>query len=193
MSNKAKHRKFRRRRKVGSKRRQNRRKVRGKKKQDQLMSKEKPTVMVSGGFDPVHVGHIRMIREAAEYGDVIVIANSDDWLYRKKGFNFMDFSARYEILDAIKGVKLVDSVDDSDGTVCKAIRHHRPTYFANGGDRRRDNTPEVMLCKELGVELLWDIGGSEKFPSAPTASSRREVKVPPNRIKTKHSERQKFY
>ena len=76
-----------------------------------------PTVMVSGGFDPVHAGHIRMIRDAANFGDVIVIANSDQWLYRKKGFVFMDFQQRAEILNAIKGVILVDSVDDTDGTV----------------------------------------------------------------------------
>ena len=155
------------------------------------MSEEKtPTVMVSGGFDPVHVGHIRMIREAAEYGDVIVIANSDDWLYRKKGFNFMDFTSRYEILDAIKGVVLVDSVDDSDSTVCDAIRRHKPTYFANGGGRRSDNTPEVMLCKDLGVKLLWDIGGSgQAFPGLSAARYRDNSKIPPNRAKIKHSER----
>ena len=65
---------------------------------------KKPTVMVSGGFDPVHAGHIRMIRDAANFGNVIVIANSDDWLYRKKGFVFMTFAQRAEILNAIKGV-----------------------------------------------------------------------------------------
>jgi cytidyltransferase-like protein len=85
------------------------------------MAEERPTVMVSGGFDPVHAGHIRMIRHAAQYGDVIVIANSDDWLYRKKGFIFMEWERRVEILNAIKGVILVDSVDDTDGTVCEAI------------------------------------------------------------------------
>jgi cytidyltransferase-like protein len=130
------------------------------------MSEEKPTVMVSGGFDPVHVGHIRMIRAAAKFGDVIVIANSDDWLYRKKGFNFMDFKSRYEILDSIKGVIIVDSVNDADGTVCDAIRRHKPTYFANGGDRGKNNTPEATLCGELGVELLWGIGGDEKIESS---------------------------
>jgi len=130
------------------------------------------TVMVSGGFDPVHVGHIRMIREAAKYGSVIVIANSDQWLYRKKGFNFMEFKCRAEILDSIKGVLLVDSVNDSDGTVCEAIRRHRPTYFANGGYRGKDNTPEVLLCKELGVKLLWGVGGEKKIESPPAAPSR---------------------
>ena len=84
---------------------------------DESNISERPTVMVSGGFDPVHVGHIRMIREAAKYGDVIVIANSDDWLYRKKGFNFMTFSSRHEILDSIKE-------DDYIST-----RSNRPRFF----------------------------------------------------------------
>ena len=66
--------------------------------------KSRPSVMVSGGFDPVHVGHIRMIQEAARYGDVIIIANSDEWLFRKKGFVFMEYERRVEILNAIKGV-----------------------------------------------------------------------------------------
>ena len=123
---------------------------------------ERPTVMVSGGFDPVHVGHIRMILEAGEYGDVIVIANTDSWLFRKKGFTFMEWDRRAEILNAIKGVVLVDSVDDSDGTVCEAIRRLKPTYFANGGDRGKKNTPEQDVCEELGVELLWGIGGDYK-------------------------------
>ena len=114
---------------------------------------EKPTVMVSGGFDPVHAGHIRMIRDAANFGDVIVVANSDDWLFRKKGFVFMTFEQRAEILNAIKGVILVDSVDDTDGTVCEAIRRHKPNFFANGGDRGRGNTPEVDVCNELKIKL----------------------------------------
>jgi D-beta-D-heptose 7-phosphate kinase/D-beta-D-heptose 1-phosphate adenosyltransferase len=127
---------------------------------------KKPTVMVSGGFDPVHVGHIRLILEAAKFGDVIIIANSDKWLFRKKGFVFMTFAQRKEILDAIKGVILVDSVDDKDGTVCEAIRTHKPTYFANGGDRKKTNTPEVELCNQLGVEMLWGVGGDKKSESS---------------------------
>lgn len=121
-----------------------------------------PTVLVSGGFDPVHVGHIRMIIEASAYGDVIIIANSDNWLFRKKGFVFMEWERRAEILGAIKGVALVDSVDDTDGTVCEAIRRHAPTFFANGGDRGKTNTPEQDVCEEMGVKLLWGIGGDYK-------------------------------
>ena len=113
-----------------------------------MSEEKKATVMVSGGFDPVHARHIRMIRHAAQYGDVIVIANSDNWLYRKKGFVFMEWDRRVEILNAIKGVILVDSVDDTDGTVCEAIARHKPTYFANGGDRGKGNTPEMSVCKD---------------------------------------------
>jgi D-beta-D-heptose 7-phosphate kinase/D-beta-D-heptose 1-phosphate adenosyltransferase len=158
------------------------------------MSNENKTVMVSGGFDPVHVGHIRMIREAAEFGDVIVVANSDNWLHRKKGYVFMDFEKRSEILNSIKGVILVDSVDDTDGTVCEAIRRHNPTYFANGGDRGRTNTPEQDVCEELGVELLWGIGGDYKADASSTLVNRfrkntKSEPVAPTRAQIKHSER----
>ena len=156
--------------------------------------KENPTVMVSGGFDPVHVGHIRMIREAAKYGDVIVIANSDNWLHRKKGYVFMDFEKRSEILSSIKGVLVVDSVDDTDGTVCEAIRRHEPTYFANGGDRGKSNTPEQDVCEELGVELLWGIGGDYKADASSTLVERfkkntKNETTAPQRAKIKHSSR----
>lgn len=153
-----------------------------------------PTVMVSGGFDPVHVGHIRMILEASQYGDVIVIANTDAWLHRKKGFVFMDWERRAEILNAIKGVVLVDSVDDSDGTVCEAIKRLKPTFFANGGDRGQKNTPEIKLCEEMGVELLWGIGGDYKADASSDLvdrfrkhrGSENELK---NNIGNKHSGR----
>lgn len=157
---------------------------------DKKKDDENPTVMVSGGFDPVHAGHIRMIRAAAAYGDVIVVANSDEWLYRKKGFVFMEFERRVEILNAIKGVILVDSVDDSDDTVCEAICRLKPTYFANGGDRGRANTPEQDICEELGVELLWSIGGDEKLASSSDlVKVARQFTIPPKRTKFKHSER----
>jgi len=122
---------------------------------------DRPTVAVSGGFDPVHVGHVRMILEAAEVGDVIVIANSDEWLMRKKGYVFMPWEERAEILASIRGVLKVVPVDDSDGTVCEALRREKPTFFANGGDRKTDNTPEMDVCSELGIGLLWEVGGGK--------------------------------
>jgi D-beta-D-heptose 7-phosphate kinase/D-beta-D-heptose 1-phosphate adenosyltransferase len=119
------------------------------------------TVVVSGGFDPIHVGHVRMIVDAARYGNVIVVANSDAWLMRKKGYVFMPFKERQEVLASIKGVLRVESVDDVDGTVCEALRTIKPTHFANGGDRKQTNTPEMDVCKELGINLLWNVGGGK--------------------------------
>ena len=104
-------------------------------------------IMVSGGFDPIHVGHVRMIQEAAKQGDVIVVANSDEWLMRKKGYVFMPWKERAEIIESIRGVRTVTTVEDTDGTVCEAIERIRPDAFANGGDRKGNNTPEVALCK----------------------------------------------
>lgn len=122
-------------------------------------------VAVSGGFDPVHWGHVKMIADAARYAPVMVILNSDSWLMRKKGYVFMPWKERAYILGNIKGVSVVSAVDDSDGTVCAALKTLRPTYFANGGDRKQENTPEMEVCEELGIQMLWNIGG-EKIQSS---------------------------
>jgi len=135
------------------------------------------TVMVSGGFDPVHIGHIRMIIEASKYGDVIVVANSDDWLFRKKGFVFMSFDQRAEILASIKGVVKVTGVDDHDGTVCEAISREKPDYFANGGDRKKHNTPEQALCRHLDIEMLWGVGGDDKANSSSKLVERVRARI----------------
>ena len=118
-------------------------------------------IMVSGGFDPIHIGHVRMILDAAKHGDVVVVANSDDWLMRKKGYIFMPWDERAEILRSIRGVTEVEHVDDSDNSVCEAISRCKPDAFANGGDRKGNNTPEVALCNELGIELIWNVGGGK--------------------------------
>lgn len=119
------------------------------------------TVAVSGGFDPIHKGHVRMILEAAQFGDVIIVANSDEWLIRKKEKFFMTWNERAEILSSIKGVVKVIKAKDDDGTVCETLRELRPTYFANGGDRKNYNTPEGEVCQELGITMLWGIGGDK--------------------------------
>jgi len=138
------------------------------------------TIAVSGGFDPIHKGHVQMIREAAEYGKVIVILNSDEWLVRKKGYKFMSFEERAYIAGSIKGVTVVTNVDDSDGTVCKALEKFKPDYFANGGDRYDTNTPEMEVCDRLGIKMLWNIGGGKTQSSSELVNSVRWGKVEVN-------------
>jgi hypothetical protein len=102
----------------------------------------------------------------------------------------MEYERRIEILNAIKGVIKVDSVDDVDDTVCEAIRRIRPTYFANGGDRGTGNTPEVDVCKEMNIKLLWGIGGNEKLDGPNTLTRKtRDFEVPPRRGLPKSSSR----
>ena len=122
-------------------------------------------IAVSGGFDPIHVGHVRMILEASKFGDVIVIANSDSWLKRKKGYVFMPWEERSEILSSIKGVDCVIEAKDGDNTVCESLSELKEIvnldYFANGGDRKTNNTPEMDVCKSLGIEMIWNCGGGK--------------------------------
>ena len=137
------------------------------------MNKEswiKNVIIVSGGFDPVHKGHIRMFREAANLGAIVIVGlNSDEWLTRKKGKPFMKWEERAEILESCKFVDQVISFDDSDDTandiikeVCSLYRDFDVNvYFANGGDRKLGNVPELDVCKELNVVMLWGVGGGK--------------------------------
>lgn len=133
-------------------------------------------IAVSGGFDPIHKGHVRMIREAAKHGDVVVILNSDEWLVRKKGYKFMNFDERSYIAGSIKGVIMTTGVDDSDGTVCEALIRIKPHAFANGGDRKTNNTPEMEICEELSIEMLWNIGGEKEQSSSELVNKAKEAK-----------------
>ena len=123
-------------------------------------------VAVSGGFDPIHVGHVRMILAAARMGDVIIIVNSDKWLMRKKGYVFMPYDERQEVLYGIKGVVDVVEASDDDNTVCKTLENLKPDIFANGGDRKDGNVPEYDVCKRLGIEMEFGVGGSDKPQSS---------------------------
>ena len=78
----------------------------------------------------------------------------------------MPWKERAEIMGNIKGVRIVTQVDDSDGTVCAALRRHKPDVFANGGDRKTQNTPEMDVCEELGIQMMWAVGGSNKPQSS---------------------------
>lgn len=145
-------------------------------KNGDIMERIRPLVAVSGGFDPIHKGHVQMILEASKYGDVVVILNSDDWLKRKKGYKFMDFAQRSFIAGSIKGVLITSGVDDSDDTVCEALRRIKPDYFANGGDRKVNNTPEMEVCNELGIVMLWNIGGGKTESSSWLVNKMKETK-----------------
>lgn len=120
------------------------------------------TIALSGGFDIIHPGHIRMIKGAQNFGRVIIILNSDDWIIKKKGIVMMPWHERKEILLALKGVDSVEPVDDRDGTVCEALKRIKPNIFGNGGIRGQKNTPERQLCNELGIACVWGIGGGER-------------------------------
>ena len=129
-------------------------------------------ILISGGFDPVHSGHIALIQEASKFGDVIVLLNSDAWLRTKKGKEFLTFKEREIIMSSIKKVIDVISFDDSDTTCIDGIRKaiskypNRKLKFANGGDRNNKTTPETAFCEKNGVETLWEIGGNTKKNSS---------------------------
>ncbi len=132
------------------------------------------TVCISGGFDPVHVGHLRMIRAAKNIaganGKLIIILNSDEWLRRKKGYVFMPFEERKEILMGFRGVDGISLVNDGDDTVCEALSRINPDIFANGGDRKRGNVPEDGVCNNLNIEMMYNVGGSKVQSSSELAS-----------------------
>jgi D-beta-D-heptose 7-phosphate kinase/D-beta-D-heptose 1-phosphate adenosyltransferase len=131
------------------------------------------TVAISGGFDPIHVGHIEMMKEAKELGDkLIVIVNNDNWLIKKKGFAFMPQAERKAIVEAIRYVDEVmltsHPENPSDMSVCAELETLKPDVFANGGDRKPDGdpVPEVELCQKLGIELVYNVGKSGKIQSS---------------------------
>jgi len=126
------------------------------------MGIENQIIALSGGFDIIHPGHIRMIKGAQNFGRVMIILNSDKWVLKKRGIVMMPWDERKEILLSIKGVDSVERVDDSDGTVCEALKRLRPNVFGNGGIRGQRNTPERQLCNELGIACIWGIGGGER-------------------------------
>ena len=129
--------------------------------------------IVSGGFDPIHEGHVEMIKASAEASDgVIVLANSDNWLCRKKGKNFHTMKTRKTILENLKGVIDVLEFDDSDNSASDGLIKARQKYpndnlvFANGGDRGKDNIPETATCQKLNITLVFGVGGENKANSS---------------------------
>jgi D-beta-D-heptose 7-phosphate kinase/D-beta-D-heptose 1-phosphate adenosyltransferase len=137
-------------------------------------------VAVSGGFDPIHIGHIRLFKEAKKLGDKLtVILNNDNWLEKKKGRVFMPQEERKEIIEALECVDDViitaHGKNPEDMSVCRELKEILPDIFANGGDRKKDNVPEVELCKQLGIEMAWNVGG-EKIRSSSELIKKYEYK-----------------
>ena len=137
-----------------------------------MSEKSKPkTVAVSGGFDPVHVGHVRLFSEARELGDrLVVILNNDNWLTKKKGHVFMPEKERKEVIEAFEAVDEVivsfHSEDSEDMSVCEELKKIKPDIFANGGDRTKKNIPEIPVCKAIGCEMIFSVGKGGKIQSS---------------------------
>lgn len=134
-------------------------------------------VLVTGGFDPIHSGHIAYFEEAKKLGNTLVVGvNSDEWLARKKGQPFMDVNERMSIIKHLSMVGSVIIFDDTDGTAKAAIRNCLNTYpeseiiFANGGDRTKSNIPEMELpCtaeESKRLKFVFGIGGTHKMNSS---------------------------
>ena len=129
-------------------------------------------VVVSGGFDPIHSGHIAMFEAAKALGDVLVVAvNSDDWLTRKKGRPFMPVEERANIIKAMSVVDEVVTFNDDDNTACNALERvlgnwpNSEVIFANGGDRGKDNIPE-MTVQDPRLTFEFGVGGNDKRNSS---------------------------
>ncbi|MBU1102609.1 adenylyltransferase/cytidyltransferase family protein [Patescibacteria group bacterium] len=135
--------------------------------------KDKIVVAVSGGFDPIHIGHIDMFWEAKKLGDeLVVILNNDNWLKKKKGHVFMPQKERKAILEALKPVDRVvltsHKPNPTDMSVCAELKKIRPDIFAQGGDRNMKNIPscEVELQKTTGFKVIENVGRSGKIQSS---------------------------
>ncbi|MBM3261065.1 adenylyltransferase/cytidyltransferase family protein [Candidatus Kaiserbacteria bacterium] len=128
-------------------------------------------IATSGGFDPLHIGHVRMLREARALGDkLVVILNNDNWLRNKKGFVFMPEKERMELLESFPFVDRVvlsdHKPDDPDRSVVRALKKLKPAVFANGGDRFGDNIPEAKACAALHIKTVFNVGAGGKVQSS---------------------------
>jgi len=141
---------------------------------------ERPIYMTSGGFDPMHIGHVRCIKETSSKalnadihpwnmkGIVVVVVNADSFLIRKKGYAFMPLKERMEIVDAIEGVDFVVPWEtDGDQTVIGALETLRPSFFTKGGDRFDASTiPEWDICQKIGCKIITGVGAGGKVQSS---------------------------
>jgi cytidyltransferase-like protein len=126
-------------------------------------------VATSGGFDPIHPGHISCIMDSKEYGDtLVVIVNGDDFLTRKKGKPFQDVATRVLIVSALREVDYVIPFEiENDSTVNVALEKLRPAVFTKGGDRVDEHSiPEWKTCEKYGIEVISGVGLDKRWSSS---------------------------
>ena len=128
----------------------------------------KKVVITSGYFNPLHIGHINLIKKAKELGDfLVVIVNNDEQVKIKGSVPFMPEQERIEIIKALRYADEVFLSIDKDKSVCESLKSvakaHRgdELFFANGGDRYAGNIPEVVVCEEFGIKLIDGVGGGK--------------------------------
>ncbi|MFH1462606.1 MAG: adenylyltransferase/cytidyltransferase family protein [bacterium] len=131
----------------------------------------KVVVAVSGGYDPIHAGHIRLFEEAKKLGDeLVVILNNDNWLKKKKGFVFISQKERKEIIKALKSVDRVVLTKHKpyfeDMSVNRELEEIKPDIFANGGDRTKKNIPEIAVCNKINCKMVFNVGRGGKIQSS---------------------------
>ena len=136
-----------------------------------MPKKRKLVVAVSGGFDPIHIGHIRLFEAAKKLGDeLVVILNNDNWLRKKKRYIFMPEKERKEVIEALRPVDRVvltsHTKNASDMSVSKELGILHPDIFANGGDRKKHNVPEVTVCRRIGCAMVFNMGKGGKIQSS---------------------------
>ena len=123
-------------------------------------------VAVSGYFDPLHVGHLEYLELAAQLGDkLVVIVNNDEQANLKKGRSFMKEDDRVAIIKALRCVDEAFLSIDKERSVCESIKAVNPDIFANGGDRTTGEVPETKVCRELGIEIVDNLGAKIRSSS----------------------------
>lgn len=127
-------------------------------------------VATGGGFDPLHIGHLRLLKEASKLGDRLQVwLTSDEWLIRKKGYYLLPYEHRKAVLEALPFVdEVVEQIDDGTASCAASIRHYKPDILAKGGPYNVDNLPadEVKACNENGVKIVYGVGGNDKNGSS---------------------------
>jgi D-beta-D-heptose 7-phosphate kinase/D-beta-D-heptose 1-phosphate adenosyltransferase len=142
-----------------------------------VKSPEKRVVLVTGGFDPLHSGHLAYFRAAKALGDTLVAGiNSDSWLKRKKGRSFYSWDERFQLIKNLKMIDYIIEFNDDENNSINAIKQATRTFpgakiiFANGGDRTAENIPEMgLLDDELykdNLEFIFSVGGDNKMNSS---------------------------